>query len=94
VSGTWLEVLREAAKLPALLADIYGDLLRPGVRQAGKALETVVGLGNTVMWPIALANERARIALERNLEKYREQLEDVSEEKIVPVPPEVDVPIA
>lgn len=90
----WLEIIREAAKLPALLADIYGDLLKPGVKQAGKALDTVIGLGNTVLWPVALANEKARIALERNLEKYRVQLEDIAEDRISAIPPEIGVPIA
>ncbi|WP_165797559.1 DUF4393 domain-containing protein [Solimonas fluminis] len=94
MTSGWLEVAREAAKLPALLSDIYGDLLKPGVRQVGKALETVIGLGNTALWPIALANERARISLERNFEKYREQMNDVPEEKVSPIPPEIGVPVA
>jgi hypothetical protein len=37
MTSGWLEVAREAAKLPALLSDIYGDLLKPGVKQVGKA---------------------------------------------------------
>lgn len=91
----WLQVAQEALKLPpGLLVEIYGDLARPGVKQAGRALETVVGLGNTILWPIALANERSRIALEKNLEKYRQSLESVPEEKIVGVAPEIGVPIA
>lgn len=94
MSNGWLEIAREAIKLPAILSDIYGDMLKPGVKQVGKALETVIGLGNTILWPMALANARARIALERNLEKYRTQIEDVPEEKVTPVPPEIGVPIS
>jgi Abortive infection alpha len=94
MSSSWLQVANEALKIPSLLVEIYGDLARPGVRQVGKALETVIGLGNTALWPIAWANERSRIALERNLEKYREALESVPEEKIVPVAPEIGVPVA
>ena len=94
MSNGWLEVAREALKLPALIFDIYGDLLKPGVKQAGKALETIIGLGNTILWPITLGNERARIALERNLERYRSQLENLPEENIVAVPAEIGVPIA
>lgn len=93
MANGWLEIAREAAKLPALLSEIYGDLLKPGVRQVGKALETVVGLGNTVLWPLTLANERARIALDKNLEKYRAQMAGVQEEDVAIVPPEVGVPI-
>jgi hypothetical protein len=94
MTNGWLEVAKEFAKVPALLNDIYGDLLKPGVKQVGKALETVIGLGNTILWPFALVNERSRIALEKNLEKYRRQMESVTEDKTVPVPPELGVPIA
>lgn len=90
----WLQVAQEALKVPALLVEIYGDLARPGVKQAGRALETVMGLGNTILWPIAWANERSRIALEKNLEKYRQRLESMPEEMIVGVAPEIGVPIA
>lgn len=93
MSNQWLEFAKEAMKLPALLPEIYGDLLKPGVKQAGLALETVVGLGNTILWPIALANARARIALERNLEKYREEIKHLPNEKVAPVVPELGVHI-
>ncbi len=94
MSDGWLQVAKEAVKLPALLSEIYGDVLKPGAKQVGTALETVIGLGNTVLWPVALANERSRLALQKNLEKYRAQIERLPEEKTVPVPPEVGVPIA
>lgn len=94
MSNGWLELAREVGKLPALLSDIYGDLLRPGVKQVGKALETVLGLGNTILWPIALANERTRIALEKNLEKYRAKLQNIPQDEIIQVRPEIGVPIA
>ncbi len=91
---SWPQVLQEALKLPSLLVEIYGDLARPGVRQVGKALETVLGFGNTILWPLAYANERTRLTLDKNLEKYRQKLESTPDEKIVPVAPEVGVPIA
>ena len=94
MSDGWAELAKEAAKLPALLSDIYGDLLRPGVKQVGKALESVLGLGNTVLWPLALINKRADIALEKNLEKYRARLERVPLDEVVQVRPEIGVPIA
>jgi hypothetical protein len=94
MSSSWLQIANEAIKIPGLLVEVYGDLARPGVRQVGKALETVIGLGNTVLWPVAWANERSRMALERNLEKYRRALESVPEEKIVAVAPEIGVPVA
>lgn len=94
MSNCWLQLAQEALKVPGLLIEIYGDLARPGVRQVGKALDTVLGLGNTILWPIALANERSRIYLEKNLENFRSRLERVPEEKIVSVTPEIGVPIA
>src|SRR5262245_34720346 len=94
MSKEWIELGKEALRLPGLLLEIYGDLAKPGVKQAGRALETVVGLGNTILWPIAWANERSRIALKRNLEKYREEIKHLPEEKVTPVPPEIGVPIA
>jgi len=90
----FLPALAEAAKSPGLLKEIYGDLAKPGVSQVGKALSTIIGLGNTALWPVQLLNERARIALEANLERYRQKLVDIPDERIVPVPAEVGVPIA
>jgi hypothetical protein len=93
VSG-WLQVAQEALKVPGLLVDIYGDLAKPGVHQVGKALGIVFGLGNTVLWPIHWANEHSRLYLEKNLQDYRARLEHIPLEKIVPVAPEIGVPIA
>lgn len=89
-----LPTLANAIKEEKLLTQIYGDLAKPGVSQVGKALSTVLGLGNTILWPIQLLNERARIALEANLECYREKIAQIPEEKITAVPTEVGVPIA
>lgn len=94
MAGSWVQVAQEALKVPGLLVEIYGDLAKPGVKQAGRALETVVGLGNTVLWPIAWANERSRIALEKNLEKYRIEMEKVPNEKVIGIAPEIGVPVA
>ena len=94
MTAEWLPPLAKAASEQGLLTQIYGDLAKPGVSQAGKALSTVLGLGNTMLWPIQLLNERARIALEANLERYREKVAQIPDEKISPVPPEVGVPIA
>jgi hypothetical protein len=94
MTSSWIDVARDALKLPGLLVEIYGDVAKPGARQVGRALETVVGLGNTILWPIALANERARMALEKNLEAYRRRMETVPEEQVTPVTPEIGVPIA
>lgn len=88
------QALVEIAKEQGLLKEIYGDLAKPGVTQVGKALSAVLGLGNTILWPVQLLNERTRINLDANLERYRQKLADVPPEKIAQVPPEVGVPIA
>ncbi|MCE5181879.1 MAG: DUF4393 domain-containing protein [Betaproteobacteria bacterium] len=89
-----MDLLNEIAQSPAILKEVYGDLAKPGVQQAGKALSTIIGLGNTMLWPIALLNEKAKIALKENLEKYRKKMEGISVEDVCEVAPEVGVPIA
>lgn len=73
--------------------EIYGDLLKPGVTQVGKALGTSFGLTNTLLLPLTLINEKARLIMQKNLEKYRSQLESIPEDQIVDVPPEIGVPL-
>ena len=77
-----------------LLKDVYGDLAKPAVQEVGKALGAVLGLGNTILYPIYAANGRAKIALEKNFERYRQKLEAVPPEHVVEVNPEIGVPIA
>ena len=94
MADNWIQVAGEALKLPGLLVEIYGDAAKPGVKQVGKALETVLGLGNTILWPVTWANERSRIYLEKNLENYRRKLEAIPFERISEVSPEIGVPVA
>jgi hypothetical protein len=89
-----LPSLAKAVTSESLLKEIYTDLARPGVSQVGKALAGVLGLGNTILWPVHLLNERASAALKANLERYRRKLEQQSEEAIAQVAPEVGVPVA
>ena len=88
------ELLNSLTRSPEILLEVYRDLAKPGVQQVGKALGTVLGLGNTILWPIHLINEKSRLALESNLERYRVKLEHVSQEDICSVAPEIGVPIA
>lgn len=88
------ELIKIAKATPEVLKEIYGDLAKPGAQQAGKALATIIGLGNTILWPIALANEISKIALESNLEKFRNKLKNIPQEEICEVAPEVGVPVA
>lgn len=76
-----------------ILLEIYGDLLKPGVAQVGQALGTLIGLGNTLLMPIALKNEQSKITIQHNLNKYRQKLEYIPEENVQSVVPEIGVPI-
>lgn len=94
MTNTLPEIVKGMLDVPGLLLEIYGDLAKPGVRQVGKALESILGLGNTILWPITWANERSRISLERNLELYRQRLSTISEDQVIAVAPEIGVPVA
>lgn len=87
--------IAKALAVPALefIREVYGDSLKPGFQQVGTALGTIVGLGNTILWPVALLNGRADIALTENLERYRRKLGDTPEDEVCAVTPEVGVPI-
>ena len=76
-----------------LIKEIYGDVAKPGVQNVGIALGAVLGLGVTLLWPIMWANARAKIALESNLDAYRERLKDIPLEQVSVAPPEVAMPI-
>ena len=88
-----MEMINEVVKNKELLTKIYGDLAQPGVQEVGKALGTILGLGNTILWPVTLANEKAKITLQRNLNKYKEKIEGIPEDKVVEVTPEIGVPV-
>jgi hypothetical protein len=76
-----------------LLKEIYTDLAKPGAKNVGKAIGTILGLGNTILIPIHLLNERARAIATRNLESFRRRLQHVRPEDIMEPAPEIAVPI-
>lgn len=87
------EIIEAISGENGLLKEVYGDLAKPGVKQVGQALETVLGLGNSVLIPIQLLNAKGRYVVESNLNKYREKIENLNCDEVSPVPPEVGVPI-
>lgn len=76
-----------------LITQIYKDLARPGVSQVGKALGTVLGLGNTILIPLRLLNEYSRKFEEKNFEEIADRFSKIPEEEIVEISPEIGVPI-
>jgi hypothetical protein len=69
--------------------EILKELALPSARQVGQALGNVFGLFNTLTLPIKFGNEYAK----RNFAKYAEKLEDIADEKIKQVEPEIAIPI-
>ena len=86
-------IVKELCSSPTLLKELYGDLAKPGVIKVGKAIESLLGLGNTILWPITLLNEKSSLALKTNLDRYREELGELEESEISGVAPEIGVPI-
>ena len=90
----WLQIAKSVASAPELVKEIYLDLAKPGVQQVGKALGGILGLGNTALYHVHLLNERTSVILKVNMEKYRKQMEEIKEDDVVEVTPEIGVPIA
>lgn len=86
-------VAAAAFKSPELLKELYGDLAKPGVLQVGKAIGSILGLGNTVLIPIRMLNEAGRVLEQRTFKEIAERLSSIPEEHIVDVAPEIGVPI-
>lgn len=76
-----------------ILELLYKDLAQPGVQKVGKCLSTVFGLGNTVLLPLKLINEKANTLYTKHMEAYRTKLEQIPEKELVEVEPEIGVPI-
>lgn len=80
-------------KNPEILKMIYGDALQPSVKNVGKALETVFGLGNTILLPLQLLNEKTNALFRKHMENYKKRLENRDESEICEVPSEIGNPI-
>ncbi|MBI3369897.1 MAG: DUF4393 domain-containing protein [Burkholderiales bacterium] len=82
-----------APTLAKLLPAVYADGFAPGVRQAGRALEAILGLLPTLALPIEWVNARARLWLEGNQRRYVARMAEVDERAVVEPPPEIGVPL-
>jgi hypothetical protein len=76
-----------------VLEKVYDDTLSPAAKKVGLALETALGLGNTVLLPIKLLNEKTQLLFKRHMNSYAEKLKDIPEERLIQAPPEIAVPI-
>ncbi|MBO0947505.1 DUF4393 domain-containing protein [Fibrella forsythiae] len=93
MEGGLNQLARSIASSVELLPLVYKDLAQPSVQKAGKALETVVGLGNTALLPILLLNEKTNYWFTKHMENYKVKLDTIPAEKVCPVPPELGVPL-
>jgi len=84
------EIAIEVAKI--LAKDIYGDALKPGMKQIGLALETVAKLGNTVLTPIMLLNEGARMVRDSILDRWQDKMKVLPEANIKSIDGEIAIP--
>lgn len=80
-------------KSDSLLATVYTDMAQPGVRRVGQALETVLDLSNTILFPVRLLNEKVRLIFSANIKKYEQKLCQLDQCEIISVPPEIGIPV-
>ncbi len=78
---------------PNILPMIYSDLAQPSIRKVGKALETVFEFSTSFLLPLKLLNEKFKINFERNLNDYKKKIENILEDKICDVDPQIGTPI-
>lgn len=84
-------VLTDCAK--TILPQVYTDLAQPGVKAVGQALGTVLELSSTILLPVKLLNEKAKLLFAKRLNEYKEKLESIPEEKRTEVAPDLGTPI-
>lgn len=84
-------VLTDCAK--TILPQVYTDLAQPGVKAVGQALGTVLELSSTILLPLKLVNEKAKLLFAKRMNEYKEKLESIPEEKRTIVAPELGAPI-
>jgi hypothetical protein len=87
---TTYQVLKDT---PKILPLIYKDCLQPSAKKVGQALETVLEISNTILLPIKLLNEKAKVNFKKHMETYREKLDKVQNDKIIDIPPIIGTPI-
>lgn len=72
---------------------IYEELLQPSFKNVGEALGTLFSMGNLILLPLKLHEQKARLKFDANLKRYAKKLEASAAEDICEVPPYVGLPI-
>lgn len=87
------EIIGIVKETPQILGSIYQDLAQPSVRKVGIALETVFEFSTSFLLPVKLLNEKFKLNFEKRLNEYKEKLNDIPEEKLIEVNPQIGTPI-
>jgi hypothetical protein len=87
------ELIGLVKETPQILLTIYGDLAQPSVKKVGTALETVFEFSTSLLLPVKLLNEKFKINFEKRLNDYKEKIEQIPEEKLCEVNPQIGTPI-
>ena len=77
----------------SLLPEIYKDLAQPSVQKVGKALGCVFDLITLPTEYLTRWSDFKKENINRHFEKYRQKMEEIPEEKVCEVHPQVGVPI-
>ncbi|QCR22534.1 DUF4393 domain-containing protein [Pontibacter sp. SGAir0037] len=72
---------------------IYEELLQPSFKNVGEALGTLFSMGNLILLPLKLHEQKARMKFDANLKRFAKKLEESEAEDICEVPPYVGLPI-
>lgn len=87
------EIVGLIKQSPQIISAVYGDIAQPSLQKIGKALETVFEFSTSILLPIKLLNEKFKLNFEKNLNDYKKKLEQIPEEKICDVNPQIGTPI-
>ncbi|PKA10383.1 hypothetical protein CH372_19685 [Leptospira meyeri] len=89
--------LSDLAKAPKALIEftreIYGDLAKPGLQKVGHAFSILMGFLPAALWKFEVWQDQKKLLRDKYFEEYRLELENIPIEKIVPVLPDLGVPI-
>ena len=87
------EIINKLASSKELLNSAYSDLISPGAKQAGLALETVLEFANSILLPIKLVNHVTRSLYERRISEYDKRICNLPDSEITSVHPDIGLPI-
>lgn len=90
---TGKEIVGLIKQTPQILTTIYSDIAQPSVKKVGQALETVFEFSTSILLPIKLLNEKFKLNFERNLNNFKKKIEEIPDEKICDVNPQIGTPI-